>query len=49
MKTIALACGFCALVAPAVADTLAERIGQYVLEKTQRVSGISAYETKMAG
>jgi mannose-6-phosphate isomerase-like protein (cupin superfamily) len=38
MKTIALACGFCALVAPALADTLAERIGHYVLEKTQRVT-----------
>src|SRR5215831_16038630 len=38
MKTIALACGFCALVAPAVADTLAERIGHYVPEKTQRVT-----------
>ena len=38
MKTIALACGFCALFAPAVADTLAERIGHYVLEKTHRVT-----------
>jgi mannose-6-phosphate isomerase-like protein (cupin superfamily) len=36
MKTIALACGFCALVAPALADTLAERIGHYVPEKAQR-------------
>jgi len=36
IKTIALACGFCALVAPALADTLAERIGHYVPEKAQR-------------
>jgi mannose-6-phosphate isomerase-like protein (cupin superfamily) len=40
MKTIALACGFCALVAPGLADTLAERIGHYVPEKTQRFNGV---------
>jgi len=38
MKTVALACGFCALVAPALAATLAERIGHYVPEKTQRLT-----------
>jgi mannose-6-phosphate isomerase-like protein (cupin superfamily) len=40
MKTIALACGFCALVAPALADTLAERIGHYVPEKAQRFTAV---------
>jgi hypothetical protein len=36
MRTIALACGFWALVAPAVAD----RIGHYVPEKAQRQTGV---------
>ena len=40
MKTIALVCGFCALVAPALADTLAERIGHYVPEKAQRSTAV---------
>jgi mannose-6-phosphate isomerase-like protein (cupin superfamily) len=40
MKTVALACGFCALVAPALAATLAERIGHYVPEKTQRLTAV---------
>ena len=40
MRTIALACCFCALVAPALATPLAERIGHYVPEKAQRVTGV---------
>jgi mannose-6-phosphate isomerase-like protein (cupin superfamily) len=40
MKTIALVCGFCALVAPALADTLAERIGHYVPETAQRSTAV---------
>jgi mannose-6-phosphate isomerase-like protein (cupin superfamily) len=40
MKTIALACGFCAFVAPALATPLADRIGHYVLEKAQRLTGV---------
>ena len=40
MKTVALACGFCALVAPALAATLAERIGHYMPEKTQRATAV---------
>jgi mannose-6-phosphate isomerase-like protein (cupin superfamily) len=40
MRTIALACGFCALVAPALATPLAERIGHYVPEKAQRLTGV---------
>jgi mannose-6-phosphate isomerase-like protein (cupin superfamily) len=40
MKTIALACGFCALVAPALATPLADRIGHYVPEKAQRFTGV---------
>jgi mannose-6-phosphate isomerase-like protein (cupin superfamily) len=40
MKTIALACGFFALVAPALATPLADRIGHYVPEKAQRFTGV---------
>jgi mannose-6-phosphate isomerase-like protein (cupin superfamily) len=40
IKTIALACGFCALVAPALAATLAERISHYVPENAQRVIAV---------
>ena len=40
MKTIALACGFCTLVAPALATPLADRIGHYMPEKAQRVTGV---------
>ena len=40
MRTIALACCFCALVAPALATPLAELIGHYVPEKAQRVTGV---------
>jgi mannose-6-phosphate isomerase-like protein (cupin superfamily) len=40
MKTVALACGFCAFVAPALAATLAERIGHYVPEMTQRLTAV---------
>jgi mannose-6-phosphate isomerase-like protein (cupin superfamily) len=40
MRTIALAYGFCALVAPALATPLADRIGHYVPEKAQRFTGV---------
>jgi mannose-6-phosphate isomerase-like protein (cupin superfamily) len=40
MRTIALACGFCALVAPALATPLADRIGHYVPDKAQRLTGV---------
>ena len=40
MKTVALACSFCALVAPALAAALTERIGHYMSEKTQRVTAV---------
>ena len=40
MRTIALACGFCALVVPALATPLADRIGHYVPEKAQRLTGV---------
>jgi mannose-6-phosphate isomerase-like protein (cupin superfamily) len=40
MKTIVVTCGFCALVAPALAGTLAERIGHYVPEKAQRFTAV---------
>jgi len=40
MKTIVLACGFCALVAPALATSLADRIGHYVPDKAQRFTGV---------
>jgi mannose-6-phosphate isomerase-like protein (cupin superfamily) len=40
MRTIALACGFCTLVAPALATPLADRIGHYMPEKAQRVTGV---------
>jgi mannose-6-phosphate isomerase-like protein (cupin superfamily) len=40
MKTVTLACSFCALVAPALAAALAERIGHYVSEKTQRLTAV---------
>ena len=40
MRTIALACGFCALVVPALATPLADRIGHYVPEKAQRFTGV---------
>ena len=40
MRTIALVCGVCALVAPAVAAPLADRIGHYVPEKAQRYTGV---------
>ena len=33
-------CGFCALVAPALATPLADRIGHYVPEKAQRFTGV---------
>jgi hypothetical protein len=35
-----LTCGFCALVAPALASPLADRIGHYVPEKAQRFTGV---------
>jgi len=38
MKSVALTWGFCALAAPALAATLAERIGHYVSENTRRVA-----------
>src|SRR6516165_6475994 len=38
MKSVALICGFCALAAPALAATLAERIGHYVSENARRVT-----------
>ena len=40
MRIIALSCGFCALVAPALAAPLADRIGHYVPEKAQRFSAV---------
>ena len=40
MKTIVLACGFCALVAPALATSLADRIGHYVPDKAQRFTAV---------
>jgi mannose-6-phosphate isomerase-like protein (cupin superfamily) len=40
MKTVALACAFCAFVAPAPAATLAERIGHYVPEKAQLFTAV---------
>ena len=40
MRTIALACSFCALSAPALATPLSDRIGHYVPEKAQRVTGV---------
>lgn len=40
MKTVALAGAFCALIAPALAATLAERIGHYVPEETQRRTAV---------
>ena len=40
MRIIALACGFCALVAPALATPLADRIGHYVPDKAQRLTGV---------
>jgi mannose-6-phosphate isomerase-like protein (cupin superfamily) len=40
MKSVALICGFCALVAPALAATLAERIGHYVSENSRRVTAV---------
>ena len=40
MKTIVLAGGFCALVAPALATSLADRIGHYVPDKAQRFTGV---------
>jgi mannose-6-phosphate isomerase-like protein (cupin superfamily) len=40
MRAIALACGFCALVAPVRATPLADRIGHYVPEKAERVTGV---------
>jgi len=38
MKSVALTWGFCALTAPALAGTLAKRIGHYVSENTRRVT-----------
>ena len=40
MRTIALACGFCTLVAPATATPLADRIGHYVPETAQSFTGV---------
>jgi mannose-6-phosphate isomerase-like protein (cupin superfamily) len=40
MRIIALAYGFCALVAPALATPLADRIGHYVPDKAQRLTGV---------
>jgi len=40
MKSVALICGFCALVAPALAATLAERIGHYESENSRRVTAV---------
>jgi mannose-6-phosphate isomerase-like protein (cupin superfamily) len=40
MRTIALACSFCALSASALATPLADRIGHYAPEKAQRVTGV---------
>src|SRR5215472_18257026 len=40
MKTGALAFGFCAFVAPALAAPLTDRIGHYVPENTQHLSAV---------
>src|SRR5215470_15937258 len=40
MRTIALTCGFCAFVAPALATPLSDRIGHYLPDKAQRLTGV---------